>query len=107
MWQIFREIDTFLSPWGQMAATSMYQQRLPPFFHENPDLHTQKNMKYCTSNLQDLTTNLAREYVSDKLMPAAFANNENNNQPCTDLLKVLYGIGENPGRTTVYEWVVK
>jgi len=95
-WQIFQEKDAFHHHRGQMATTSLYWLKLPAFFCEYPALH-KKFVKYCTLNLQDLNVNLAWQYVSDKLIPAAIA----------DLLKALYGIGENPGRTTIYEWLVK
>jgi len=87
-----------------VATTSLYQQNLPAFFCENPDLY-EKFVKYCTLNLQDLNINLTREYVSNKLAPAVIVN---INQPAhADLLKALYGIRENPGRTTIYKWLVK
>jgi len=72
-WQIFWEKDTFHHPWGQMATTSLYWQKLQAFFHKNPNLH-KEFVKYCTLNLQDLNVNLAREYVSNKLIPAAIAD---------------------------------
>jgi len=38
-WQRFWEKDAFYHPQGQVAATSLYQEKLPVFFCENPDLH--------------------------------------------------------------------
>ena len=89
-----------------MATTSLYWQKLPAFFHKNPNLH-KKFVKYCTLNQQDLNVNLTREYVSSKFIPAAAAIADINQPAQHDLLKALYGVGENPGRTTIYEWLVK
>ena len=106
----------FLIQRGKGANMSMYWQKLPPFFRDNPDLHC-KFVKYCVSNLQDLTITLARDYVCKKLIPAAMKKHEvivnddtlqlQQNAEQQDLLKDLHGISELPGCTTIYDWLVK
>jgi hypothetical protein len=44
---------------------------LPPFLCDNEDLH-QKFVKHCTNNLGDLSIEMAREWIIEKLIPAAY-----------------------------------
>jgi len=115
-WCTFWSKNAFPHPKGQEADTSMYWQKLPPFFQDNPNLHC-KFVKYCVSNLQDLMITLARDYVCKKLIPAAMKKHEvivnddtlelQQNAEQWDLLKDLYGISKLPGHTTIYDWLVK
>ena len=79
-WCTFQSKNAFPHPKRQEANMSMYQQKLPPFFCDTPDLHF-KFVKYCVSILQDLTITLAKDCG---LMPAAikkhkiFVNDEDN-----------------------------
>jgi len=45
--------------------------RIPPFLRDNEDMQ-QKFIRHCTNNLSDLSIDVAKEYVTDVLIPSAY-----------------------------------
>jgi len=69
-WSIYKINDGFIHPRGE-GQIKKSKENLPPFFRDNEDLH-KKFVRYCTSNLNDLSIDLAKEYDIDHLIPMGF-----------------------------------
>jgi hypothetical protein len=71
----FREKNAFPHPRVLDASFKPQSAMLPPVLHYNVDLK-RKFVRFCTQNVTDLNTNIAREYVSNILLPTAFELHE-------------------------------
>jgi hypothetical protein len=70
-WAIFKVKNCFPHPRGPEGNIKKSKERIPPFLAENEDLHS-KFVRHCTNNLNDLSIELAKEYVTETLIPLGF-----------------------------------
>jgi len=102
-WSIFKVKNSFPHPRGEEAVTKASKDILPPFLWENEDLH-QKFIKHCTNNLGDLSIDMAREWIVDKLIPVAYPlTSELMAEDRKALLLQHYHLSETPSKSTVWE----
>ncbi len=63
-------------------------------------------MRYCTLNLNDLSLDLAREYVTETLIETGFPlTNDFTAQHRREMLQKTYQLSDSPVRSTIWEWL--
>ena len=106
-WNAFKVKNCFPHPRGEEAHTKKTKDVLPPFLRDNEDLH-QKFVKHCTNNLGDLSIEMAREWIIEKLIPAAYPlTSEFTMDDRKTLLLQNYQLSETPSKSTVWEWLTR
>jgi hypothetical protein len=103
-WSIFKINYCFPHPRGEEANTKKSKDILPPFLCNNEDLH-QKLIKHCMTDLCDLTIDMAKEYITDTLIPMAYPlTSKLTVNAQKELLCQQYQLSDTPSRSTVWEW---
>jgi hypothetical protein len=106
-WSIYKINDGFIHPRGEEGQIKKSKENLPPFLRDNEDLH-KKFVRHCTSNLNDLSTDSAKEYVTDHLIPMGFPlTSDFTAMDRENLLQELYGLSSTPVRSTIWDWLVR
>jgi hypothetical protein len=83
------------------------KERIPPFLAENEDLHKQF-VRHSTNNLNNLTIDLAKEYVTETLIPLGFPLTEDFSADDRKVfLQWTYSLSETPARSTIWEWLTR
>jgi len=106
-WQEFRQSDCFPHSRGFEASIKKAKDRIPPFLHDNEDMQ-QKFIRHCTNNLSDLPIDLAKEYVTDVLIPSAYPlTSDFSADDRAAMLLQRYGLSVTPVRSTIWEWLTR
>ena len=106
-WSIYKINDGFIHPRGEEGQIKKSKENLPPFLRDNEDLH-KKFVRHCTSNLNDLSIDSAKEYVTDHLIPMGFPlTSDFTTMDRENLLQKLYGLSSTPVRSAIWEWLVR
>jgi hypothetical protein len=104
-WRSFRQNNGFPHPRGMDGNSMTYKQRLPPLLRDHEDLR-RKFLKFCATNLSDLSVERVQEFVRDDLLPTFIPlTNEMSVDDRKHLLEGLYGLSDNPSRSTIWRWL--
>jgi hypothetical protein len=92
---------------GRRGSYKKNKDVLPPFLCDNEDLH-ETFVKHCTNNLGDLSIEMAKEWIIEKLIPAAYPlTSEFAMDDRKTLLLQHYQLSEMPSKSMVWKWLTR
>ncbi len=99
--------DGFIHSRGAEGQSKKSREHLPPFLSDNEDLQ-KKFIRHCTSTLNELSIDGAREFVIEQLIPMGFPlTSDFTDADWKEMLQRLYGLSDTPAWSTIWEWLVR